>query len=197
MKPIVLSILFSLSLIFIHPVNAQEYSYEDFVGTWNGTISSELYGGYNYNTTIVIGPNDSYSESTGTLMPTIYPNSQWFEYSAATNRLGFHWLQTVYSGQYFYQYNYLEIVYFDGSTLELHYNYWDDPEPWPEAQTIIVVKEGTVTGIEDEFHASNNKRNLIRVLDMMGREVSKDTKGQVLIYQYDDGSVEKKSVGVQ
>jgi hypothetical protein len=54
-----------------------------------------------------------------------------------------HWwyLKTVYAGQYFYQHFYYEIVYFNNDTLEMHYNFWDDPEPHPQVGTIFLVKE--------------------------------------------------------
>lgn len=185
--------LITLSLFFINPIFAQEYSFEDFVGTWNGTIVSETQG-YNINTTIVIEADGSYTESSGTLMPTLYPNTQWCEYDLATNRFSFNWLGTVWGGISFYDYTFYEVVTFENGTLEMHYNYWDDPEPHPQVQTISLLKEGTVTSIEDEFQSPSSSRKLVRVFDLMGREVSPDIKGQVLIYQYDDGSVEKKSI---
>lgn len=121
--------------------NAQEYTFDDFVGTWHGTISSTTFSGYNDPITMTIEPDGFYTESSGHLMPTIYPNSQECEFDAPTNR--FHWwyLDIVYSGQYFYQHFFYEIVYFANDTLEMHYNFWDDPEPWPEAGTIFIVKE--------------------------------------------------------
>jgi hypothetical protein len=116
---------------------SQDYTFEDFVGTWHGTISATNYGGYNDPMTMTIYEDGFYTETSGHLMPTIYPNTQQCEFQASTNR--FHWwyLATVYSGQYFYDHHYYEIVYFNNDTLEMHYNFWDNPEPWPEAGVIF------------------------------------------------------------
>ena len=74
-------------------------------------------------------------------MPTIYPNTQQCEFDAPTNR--FHWwyLDIVYAGQYFYQHFFYEVVYFNNDTLEMHYNFWDDPDPHPSVGTIFIVRE--------------------------------------------------------
>ncbi len=36
---------------------------------------------------------------------------------------------------------YFELVYFENDTLEAHYNFWDDPQPVPEAGILYLVKE--------------------------------------------------------
>ncbi|HPF33097.1 MAG TPA: hypothetical protein PK907_08800, partial [Candidatus Sabulitectum sp.] len=53
----------------------------------------------------------------------------------------FWYLQTVYSGMYFYQHFYYEVVEYDGTYLEMHYNFWDDPEPLPQVQTISLTRQ--------------------------------------------------------
>jgi len=180
-------LFFTLSLY----VNAQQYSFSDFVGVWEGTISSQNFTPYNDPITLQIEPNGFYTETSGHLMPTIYPNTQQCEYDAATNRLHFWYLYLVYAGQYNYQHIYHEVVYFNNDTLELHYNFWDDPVPQPQAQTIKLVKKTTV-GIDDVItNNKSDKKELVRVVDITGRVVSPDTRGTVLILYYDDGSVEK------
>jgi hypothetical protein len=125
-------------------------------------------------------------------MPSIYPNTQESGFDAETNRYHWWYLKTVYAGQYFYQHFFYEVVYFQNDTLEMHYNFWDDPEPYPEVGTIFLVRETSV-GIADEPESTYNaERKLLRVYDMMGREVDPETKGVILIYQYDDGTYEKK-----
>ncbi len=84
-------------------VQAQDYTTEDFVGTWHGNISATTFGGYDDPITLTIYEDGFYTETSGRLMPTIYPNTQMFEYDAATNRLHFWYLDLVYAGQYFYQ----------------------------------------------------------------------------------------------
>ena len=122
-------------------LTAQEYTFENFVGTWHGYISSESFGGYNDPMTMIIYDDHFYTETSGHLMPTIYPNTQECDYEASTNRMHWWYLKTVYAGQYFYQHFFYEIVYFSNDTLEMHYNFWDDPAPHPEVGTIFLVKE--------------------------------------------------------
>jgi PKD repeat protein len=139
------NILFILTVLVMgfvaRPTHAQPYVFDDFVGTWHGTISSQTYPPYSDPMTMVIYDNHFYTETSGHLMPTIYPNTQECDYEASTNR--FHWwyLQTVYAGQHFYQHFYYEVVYFSNDTLEMHYNFWDDPMPHPEVGTIFLVRE--------------------------------------------------------
>lgn len=173
-------------------IQAQDYTFEDFIGTWHGYISSENFGGYYDPMTMVIEPDGFYSETSGHLMPTIYPNTQQSEFEAETNRYHWWYLETVYSGQYFYADFYYEVVYFQNDTLEMHYNFWDDPEPHPEAGTIFLVRETSV-GIDDEPVSSfNPDRKLLKVYDLMGRETDPETRDAILIYQYDDGTYEKR-----
>ena len=141
MKRITQIFILILLVVSVEQSYSQEYTFNDFVGTWHGTISSTVSGGYNDPITMTIESNGFYSETSGHLMPSIYPNTQQCEFEVSTNR--FHWwyLYLVYSGQYFYQHFFYEIVYFSNDTLEMHYNYWDDPEPNPEVGTIFLVRE--------------------------------------------------------
>ncbi|MFC2102287.1 T9SS type A sorting domain-containing protein [Bacteroidota bacterium] len=139
-RAIVIFPLFLISFL-VQQTSAQSYAFEDFVGTWNGYISSTSFGGYNDPMTMIIYPDHFYTETSGHLMPTIYPNTQECDYDAPTNRMHWWYLQTVYAGQYFYQHFYYEVVYFNNDTLEMHYNFWDDPIPHPEVGTIFLVRE--------------------------------------------------------
>lgn len=136
--------LFALILSFFSvPSISQDYAFDDFVGTWHGTISAENYGGFNDPITMTIYEDGFYTETSGHLMPSTYPDTQQCEFQSSTNR--FHWwyLATVYSGQAFYDHHYYEIVYFNNDTLEMHYNFHDNPEPWPEAGVIYLVRVNT------------------------------------------------------
>ena len=126
----------------------QDYTFDDFVGTWHGTYSSAWSGIYNLPMTMTIYDDGFYTETTGHFMPSIYPNTQQCEYQASTDR--FHWwyLDIVYSGQYFYQHFFYDVVYFQNDTLEMHYNFWNDSIPNPEAGTLFLVKELT-TGLSE------------------------------------------------
>ncbi|MCB0807591.1 MAG: hypothetical protein KDC05_17485, partial [Bacteroidales bacterium] len=140
-KTLLLSVL-SIVLIFESTRSiAQEYSFEDFVGTWHGTIFSPSTNGSTVPMTMEIQANGFYTETSGALMPSLYPNTQECEYEASTNRMHWWYLGTAWGGQYFYDHFYYEVVYFQNDTLEMHYNYWDDPMPHPGIGTIMLVKE--------------------------------------------------------
>jgi len=81
-------------------------------------------------------------------MPSLYPDTQMCEYDEATNRVHFWYLYLVYAGQHFYQHIYFEVVEYTGNSLELHYNFWDDDVPHPEAQTISLVRSGVTSADE-------------------------------------------------
>jgi hypothetical protein len=150
--PILVVVLTGLAATTAHaqgPSDPQAFTFDAFVGTWEGTISSQHFGGYSEPITLDVQADGTYTDSSGRLMPTIYPDTQQCEYDEATNRVHFWYLQTVYAGQYFYQHIYFEVVSYTGDTLELHYNFWDDPEPHPEAQTIALVRAG-VTSVGDD-----------------------------------------------
>ncbi|MBE0638585.1 MAG: T9SS type A sorting domain-containing protein [Bacteroidales bacterium] len=136
-------ILFSVS------VSAQGYAFNDFVGTWHGNISSTYFGGYNDPMTMTIEPDGFYTETSGQLMPTLYPNTQQCEYESASNRMHWWYLGTVWGGQYFYEHHFYEVVYFQNDTLIMHYNFWDDPIPNPDAGTISLTRVTTTPAPEN------------------------------------------------
>lgn len=149
------NILLTLNILSVL-LQAQPYAFDDFVGMWEGNIISVVIN-YNDPTQFTIEEDGFYTETSGHLMPTIYPNTQMCEYEASTNRFHFWYLKTVYAGMRFYQHFYYEVVRFDQDTLEMHYNYWDDPEPHPEVTTIILVKN-SVTPVElISFFGESNK----------------------------------------
>jgi len=139
-KLFTITLMLFLTLPFQN-LRAQVYTFEDFIGTWHGYISSESFGGYNDPITMTIEADGFYTETSGHLMPTIYPNTQQCEYETETNRMHWWYLKTVYAGQYFYQHFFYDVVYFNNDTLEMHYNFWDDPEPYPQVGTIFLVRE--------------------------------------------------------
>lgn len=81
-----------------------------------------------------------------------------------------------------------EVVKFDEEYLELHYNIWDDPEPQPGAQKMVLTRN--TTSVTEKININPN-RELIRVTDITGKEVPEKTLGIPLIYQYNDGTIEK------
>lgn len=132
------------------PAASQAFTFEDFVGTWEGDYTSTSFGGDHFNMTLIVQPDGFYTDSSGYFMPPYYyPDTQQSEYDAETNRLHFWYLDTVYAGQYFYQHFYYEVVSYTGNTLELHYNFWDDPEPHPNVGLIVLNRVG-VSPVEDE-----------------------------------------------
>jgi hypothetical protein len=187
-KTIFILTLFLISIIQ-NPIFAQDYTFEDFIGTWHGYISSESFGGYNDPMTMTIFENGFYTETSGHLMPTIYPNTQQCEYDAETNRMHWWYLQTVYAGQYFYQHFFYDVVYFTNDTLEMHYNFWDDPEPHPQVGTIFLVKENltpppvnlAVEIIEDNMMLDWNAPDVPPGSELLGYNI---------YYKYDNNAFE-------
>jgi len=43
----------------------------------------------------------------------------------------------------------------------------------------------------NEINSSSNK-SLIKIVDVLGREIQKNTKNKILFFIYDDGTIEKK-----
>jgi len=134
---------------------AQTFSFEALVGTWEGRITSETFGGHDDPITLVVEPDGYYTDSSGHLMPTIYPDTQRCEFDEPSNRVHFWYLQTVYAGQYFYQHFYYEVVEYTGGYLELHYNFWDDPDPLPHVGTIALNRVGSTSADEIASAASS------------------------------------------
>ena len=52
---------------------------------------------------------------------------------------------------------------------------------------------GCITTSINENNGQNDNKQLIKIVDLLGRE-SKDLKNQHLFYIYDDGTVEKKII---
>jgi hypothetical protein len=181
-------IILVLSLAFASIAFGQNYEQSSFVGEWNGTIESE-WNNYKDNITLELKEDGTYYDHSGRLMPSIYPDTQRWEYEAETNRLHLWYLQTVYAGMKTYTHIYYEVVNFNETYLELHYNFWDDPEPNPDATKLVLTMEPT--SVEDT-PLVNVDRELIRVTDITGREVNERTVGIPLIFQYNDGSIEKR-----
>jgi hypothetical protein len=134
------------------PADGHALTDADFMGTWEGEYTSTTFGGSQFNLTLDLQNNGFYTDSSGHLMPPYYyPDTQNWEFDAATNRLHFWYLDTVYAGQYFYQHFYYEIVSYTGNTVEMHYNFWDDPEPHPQAGTIVLSRSGVADAPEDRL----------------------------------------------
>lgn len=170
-------------------LNARDYSVYDFVGTWHGTIESE-WNYYSEEITITFYPDGTYMETSGRLLPSIYQNTQTWDIDYENDRLHFQYLRLVYAGRRTYQHYYFDIVNFKSDMFELHYNFWNDPEPNPEAQKLVLSKFTTSVDDADPLKS----KTLLRVINFNGEELPLDTKNTPAIYQYDDGSVEKKLI---
>jgi hypothetical protein len=172
-------------------IQSQEYTFDDFVGTWNGTISSTYFEGYNDPITMAIESDGFYTETSGHLMPSLYPNTQQCEYQASTNRMHWWYLGTVWGGQYFYDHFYYEVVYFQNDTLEMHYNFWDDPQPNPDAGTIFLVKESlTPPPTVLQSDVIDNTVSLTWNLPVYGNGGMADPTSYKVYYKMGEGSFE-------
>lgn len=195
--------LLALSVLaLLSAQSVQAFTMEDFVGTWEGQYTSTTFGGSQFDMILDLQAGGFYTDSSGHLMPPYYyPDTQQWELDTATNRLHFWYLQSVYAGQRFYQHYYYEVVSFTGNTLELHYNFWDDPEPHPQAGTIILTR-AHVAPVEEsaqwpvpvlsgnypnpfnpstriEFALPSEEFVSLKVFDVRGREVSTLVSGNL------------------
>jgi hypothetical protein len=193
--------ILSVLLLILAPSSAlaQDFSFDAFVGTWEGQYTSTAFGGSQLDMVLQVEPDGFYTDSSGYFMPSLYPNTQDSEFEADTNRLHFWYLDTVYAGMHFYQHFYYEVVSYTGNTLELHYNFWDDPEPHPQAGTIVLQRVGAVAPVEIpqqavlqanypnpfnpstriEFSLPRDQHVSLRIFDVRGREVEKLVSGQL------------------
>jgi len=138
-----------LATLTVSLAAADTFTFEDFIGTWEGQSSSDNYAEWNTAMTLEVEPDGFYTDSSGLLMPPYYyPDTQLCEYEADTNRVHFWYLDTVYAGMHFYQHFFYEVAVYTGDYLELHYNYWDDSEAHPNVQTIALNRAGA-TDVED------------------------------------------------
>jgi hypothetical protein len=128
--------------VAVAPAAAQEFSFDEFVGTWEGTISSPG-NGWSLPTTLVVEPDGFYTDSSGWLMPATYHGTQLCEFEESTNRVHFWYLHYVNGGENFYLHFFYEVVEYTGNYLEMHYNPDDDEIPYPEVQTIALTRAGT------------------------------------------------------
>lgn len=122
------------------------------IGDWEGEITSETTYQWNSSTSINIQSDGFYTESTGILMPSLYPDTQEVTYDASTNRVHFKYLYLVYAGQYTYQHHYFELISYTGNDIEMHYNFWDDAQAHPGVMTITlsrvnVEEYGSLSGL--------------------------------------------------
>jgi hypothetical protein len=191
MKTFIQYLILSLALIvFTSTLYSQDYVFEDFVGTWHGTISSE-WNYYNDPISLTIYSDGFYTETSGRLMPSIYPNTQQCDYEASTNRMHFWYLSTVYAGQQTYTHIYYEIVSFENNVLEMHYNFWDDPEPNPDAGTIYLVKETATPSPENIMTDVMNSQLFISWDEPQGiAQLNIDLQGYNVYNSYDGGAYE-------
>lgn len=182
--------LISSFLLISFFTNAQTFDESDFIGTWYGTATNTYEG--TFDITLELFEDGTYIDYSGHLMPSIYPDTQTWEVEKETNRLHFKYLKTVYAGQRTYTHFFYNVVNYDSEMFELHYNFWNEPEPQPEIERIVLSKSPNTHVNNQEI--TNSNRKLIGVYDMLGNEVSPEVYEGLMLYRYDDGSVEKKII---
>lgn len=121
-------------------LTASALTLDELAGNWTGTVSSETNPNWNYPLTLNIEADGNYNDSSGNMMPGLYPDTQWVEVEAASNRLIFRYLSTVYAGQYFYTGFYYYIASYTGDSLELHYQVYTDQAPLPHVRTMSLSR---------------------------------------------------------
>jgi hypothetical protein len=188
-KNLLYPVLPMLFAFFSMTSSGQNYTFEDFVGTWQGTIYTNYSG--TLQMTMTIYEDGFYTENTGLLMPSLYPNTQQCEYLVSSNRMHWWYLGTAWGGQLFYEHHFYEVVSFENGVLEMHYNYWDDPIPNPQVGAIYLVK---VTSTPAPVNIGVDIINDIAVLtwdepDNGGNPVA-DLLGYNVYVSYNDGEYE-------
>lgn len=178
--------VFALIFFFNTVLSSKDYTTQDFIGTWNGVIESEMLG-ESLETTLTFNEDGTYHESSGTLMPTIYPETQTWKINS-NNRLQLSYLSTVYAGQRTYQYFIYDVVVFENNMIELHYNFHQEENPQPNVQRIVLKK--STSHVENKFLT----KELIRVVSPYGEELPLTTKGVPAIYIFNDGSIHKEFI---
>ena len=56
----------------------------------------------------------------------------------------------------------------------------------------IYISDSEYDCLSVESYQESSTRELLQVVDVIGREVSLDKKGNLLLFIYDDGSIERK-----
>ncbi len=131
-----MKILSAIASICLTATLASALTTADFVGEWSAVSTSEIYSNSNYTFSLQINPDGSYIDSSGELMPDLYPDTQWVEYDEDSNRLIFTYLNIAYAGQYFYQSFFFEVAEYSGNYVDLHYNTYDYDPALPHVQRI-------------------------------------------------------------
>jgi hypothetical protein len=169
-------------------------------GNWIGTVEAD---GYSYEAAeLAIDIDSSYQENTNEYMNfSAYPESgQIIAYDLEAGWITFEWLYLVYSGDETYSSSTMTILTFTedslifedatGSRLFSYGRHPDNPVPHPDCS---FPDTGTASISTD---ANITSKELVRVVDLLGRIVEDPGKrlGEILIYQYSDGTTEKKVV---
>ncbi len=180
------------------PAAAQQFSFAEMIGTWEGTVSSEYFGGYTDPITLMVHADGTYDETSGHFSVSYY-SQRFVSYETATNRVKFRWLSTVYAGQYFYTSVYFEVVEYTGDHLVLHWNRDDLDQPMPDTQSLVLTRAGatSVGGTPEAVTAATAYPNpfnpstrlafavpadgpvRIEVLDLRGRRVATLHQGRL------------------
>jgi len=127
--------------------HAQEFSFDAFVGTWDGTITSD-WGGYSDPITLVVHADGFYTDSSGHLTSDNHPGTEVCHYDVPSNRVRFRYLSVIRDGRELYTNIWHEVVQFTGDTLLLEYDSEDIDQTFPEVQNLVPTRvSGAVTAV--------------------------------------------------
>lgn len=181
-------------------------NYECLIGHWEGWIQPEA--GYSLGTNLVFTTAYTYQETSGTLMNYVaYPNSaDVLSFSATDSVLYFKYLYLIGGGVTQYLEPEYKVRYITEDSLiitgihSLTGNeyfpklYLSRSSTTPVHADCDLMSTGSVDTNNVSIEEFDVNRVLIKTYDLLGRiiENTESYPGQILIYQYSDGTVEKK-----
>lgn len=153
MRTLLLSILLSATMV------AQDYTFADFVGTWNGNITSDLTFGYDDPITIVIQPNGDYSvpyNPGGHLISSLYHGSEEILFNPSTNIITFRWINYYHyaCGGACYSSVPMQVMDYSNGDLTLHYN--NGSGPAPQAVSAFLSLDGWMPALPGDMNADGS-----------------------------------------
>lgn len=178
-------LFFLLILLSVNVVNGQ-ISEKELIGEWNGRITSELNGGRDNSTTLILNADGSFTE-TSSYLSSIYPQTQKWKFIDSSKHIEFSWVNTYYAGKAFYSGAKYKIAQFSNDSLVLFYDRDDLEEPLPHVSTFRLSNNNKASLID----FNKDPKHVIKTVDLMGREIDAVNQNTIIIELLNDGTSRK------
>lgn len=179
-KPFLLLVFLSVNAV------SGQISEKELIGEWNGRITSDLNGGRDNSTTLILYANGSFTESSSYLS-SIYPQTQKWKFIDSTQHIEFSWVNTYYAGKAFYSEAKYKIALFSNDSLVLFYDRDDLEEPLPNVSTFRLSNANKASLI----NFNKDPKQVIKTVDFMGRDISPEAENIIIIELLNDGTSRK------